>query len=519
MTGPLHTVHVRINDAASGEPTPARVRFHGPSKEQYYAPFGRLQQPAPSDHSGGNLQLRGEQYAYIDGSCEVALPAHPVNVRITKGLEYRPIEREVTLGAGKLTLRLALERWIDLRQDGWYSGDTSVYLLSPHAALLEGGAEDVAVVNLLAAEWPPAGEARSAGAALHVPNILAFSGQRPILETPGHIVVVNTANNGAILGALDLLNAHRVVYPLSTGCRPDGIHSWTLADWCDQCHRKSGLVLWSGFGRRFSGDPDSPNDGYGGEVLADLILGKIDAVEMDWLDWQQHMQRDEWYRLLNCGFRVPLAGGSAKSTNVEALGGLRTYARLAPGQVFDYKTWIEAVRAGRTFVTNGPLLSFTLNGQDPGSELLLPAEARTVRVRAEARGIVPFERLELILNGEAVAAVEASGDPCTALLEGDFEVPSSGWLAARCWGTGPAFAAWHPERQHAAAHTSPIHVQREGKPIPPDLISLALLIERLDRMLSWVEKEARFVSDKPRRDLTETLQAARAELVRRAAPA
>ena len=56
-------------------------------------------------------------------------------------------------------------------------------------------------------------------------------------------------------------------------------------------------------------------------------------------------------------FRVP-AGRRQRETesNRVLLGSPRTYARLQAGQEFTYKAWIEAVRAGRTFVTNGPLL-------------------------------------------------------------------------------------------------------------------------------------------------------------------
>ena len=253
--------------------------------------------------------------------------------------------------------------------------------------------------------------------------------------------------------------------------------------------------------------PDDTNEGFGGESLADLILGKIDAVEMARRDWQARSQCSEWYRILNCGSRVPLTAGSWKANIHTALGDLRTYARLVPGEEFTYKNWIEAVRAGRTFVTNGPLLTFTVNDLDPGAVIDLPADApRKVRIRAEARSIVPFERLELVVNGDAVACTEASGDPASALLEGDFEVPGTCWMAARCSG---------PAREHGSAHTSPIYIQVQGQPFPVDIISLALLVERLDKMLAWVENEARFDGERTKRHLTEVLQNARAELVRR----
>src|SRR5262249_10512673 len=157
--------------------------------------------------------------------------------------------------------RLEIERLHDSRIDGWHSGDIHTEYLSPHAALLEGMAEDLAVVNLQARATTvrPIDDLPY----VSIPNIFAFSGQRPCLERPGHMVVVNTLNWHEKLGQLLLLNCHRVVYPLYFGTRAD---DWTLADWCDQCHRKGGLVI-----------------SQGNSAFAELILGKVDAYEPEGL--------------------------------------------------------------------------------------------------------------------------------------------------------------------------------------------------------------------------------------------
>ncbi len=81
-------------------------------------------------------------------------PACRCGCRPTKGPEYTPLDETVTLGAGQMALRFAIERWTDSRADGWVSVDTRCHFLSPHAALLEAAAEDVDVVNLLAAPFP-----------------------------------------------------------------------------------------------------------------------------------------------------------------------------------------------------------------------------------------------------------------------------------------------------------------------------------------------------------------------------
>jgi hypothetical protein len=177
-------------------------------------------------------------WAYVDGSCEVVLPPGPVTAAVSGGYDYLPLTEQVTLGVGQLALRLALQRRPQARPDGWLSADSRCHALTPHAALLEAAAEGLHFVNLLAQETVPIGDQPSA-----MPNLLAFSGQRPALERPGHAVVVNTLNAHPILGTLALLDCHRPVFPLRFG-RPDHEDDWSLIDWCDQCHRKRGLVVW-----------------------------------------------------------------------------------------------------------------------------------------------------------------------------------------------------------------------------------------------------------------------------------
>ncbi len=488
------TVHVRVNDAATGRPTPVRIRLVD-SSGVCHMPFGRLAAFAtgPGEDVGGQVRLGDDSFAYIDGTCEVHLPPGPVRVEIHKGPEYVPLQREVVLGPGKISLRLAVERWIDPRAQDWYAGDGRAHEMSPHAAQLEGAAEGLDVVNLLARERPPHGERPAA-----LVNLLAFSGTKPALEG-APCVVVNTCNTHPILGTVALLNCHRIVHPLRFGA-PDGLDDWSVCDWCDQCHRKKGLVVWPDEPRL---TPEHPQ----GETLVALLLGKVDAFEVCRLEDSQLPPLADWYRLLASGQRLPLVGSSGKDRNTMALGAVRTYARLEAGQEWSYGAWIEAVRAGRTFVTAGPLLWLTVDGHDPGSVLSLTDEGATVRMRAEARSAAAFDRLELLHDGEVIAARQADGDRRTALIEAEVPATASGWLAARCLG--------NDSRSSIHAHTSPVYLQVEGRPVRPNAGTIAPLLAVLDAMLAWVAQEARCASEHQRGHLTEVFQSARQELLRR----
>ncbi|MBN9522829.1 CehA/McbA family metallohydrolase [bacterium] len=416
------TVHLRVNDAATGRPTPVRLRVSGPDGTNY-APLGRFTDfPAGvNEDVGGGLRLGREAWFTIDGGCEILLPAGvPLRVQATKGPEYHPLDATVTLGAGQLALRFAVERWHDRRADGWVSGDGRCHFLPPHAALLDAAAEDVDVVNLLAAVQPY--PSIDGTAYRTVPHLAAFSGQGAALEATGRLVAVNTLNAHPALGTVALLHSHRPVFPLTFG--GEDADDWGVCDWCDQCHRKGGLVVWAEAFQRHAGL-------VGGEALVAALLGKVDAIEVTGgtrsavLPWV--------YRLWTSGFPIPLVGASGKDSNRVPLGAVRTYAKPDPTEPNRYKGWVEAVRAGGSFVSAGPLVGLSVEGG---------------RARVSARSLARTDALELLADGDVIARAGVTRDGATFVAELDVPVPSAGWLAARCVPTGSA----------GFAHTSPVRL-------------------------------------------------------------
>lgn len=501
MIAVMITVHLRVNDAATGRPTPVRLRVSGPDGTQY-APFGRLTEFAcgRNEDVGGHLRLGRDTFSYIDGACEIKLPTGvPLRVQAAKGPEYDPLDRAVTLGAGQMALRFEVNRWSNLADRGWFAGDTRAHFVSPHAALLEAAAEDVAAVNLLACVVSHL--ARDGNTYPAVPNMTAFSGQTPALEAGGRLVVVNTLNTHPALGRVGLLNCHRAVFPLTFG-EPDGPDDWSVVDWCHQSHRKKGLAVWADAFRPGAGLP-------GGEALVAAVLGEIDAVEFDALPRSQPFL-PWYYRLLNAGLPLPLAGGSGKDGNEIPIGAVRTYARLGDGEPFGYKAWVEAVRAGRTVVTNGPLLTLDVEGLDPGGTVERGEAGRPVRARAAAACVSPFERLELVADGLVVASAPAArGDRYAANLEFEYAPTESGWLAARCVGGQGSFL--NPA-QPAFAHTSPAYVCVAGHPLPRRPAAVTALAECIARTRQWVEEHGRYADKKWRRLLLTRCEDAIAQL-------
>jgi hypothetical protein len=494
------TVHLRVNDAATGKPTPDRLAITG-SDGAVYMPLGRSADfpSGRGEFVGGHLKHDRTRWAYIDGSCEVKLPAGvPLRVRVTKGPEYLPLDQTVTLGPGQMALRFAVMRWSDVRKDGWFPGDTRCHLIPPHAALLEAAAEDLDVVNVLAALRPlPSLDGTAYPLA---PDLLAFSGQTAVLEKDGRLVAVNTLNVHPALGKVGLLHTHRPVFPLAFG--GDETDDWSVCDWCDQGHRKGGLAVWV--------EPFCQGVGLvGGESLVALVLGKIDAVEAD-ADTRTQAFLPWLYRLWNAGFLVPLVGGSGKDSNKTLLGSLRTYARYTTGEPLTYKGWVESIRAGRTFATTGPLVRFEVN--DRGSGETVEANGQLLTIRASAVSLSPFERLDVVGNGEVIASVRASdGERWTAVVEVPFTPVESGWVAARCL----SVAAPRDSAAAFAAHTSPVAIRVNGEPPIRRLAAVRALTEAVRQTAEWVEQVGRFANPKAKQHLLDLC----GEALRRLGPA
>ena len=485
----MMTVHLRINDSATGQPTPVRLRITGPNGE-YFAPFGRLAEFATGKNEdvGGNLWLNRERWCSIDGACEIQLPSGvPLRIQALKGPEFTPLDEIVTLGPGQMALRFAITRWSNVREQGWHPGDTRVHFTTPHSAALDAAAEDVTIVNLLACEQ------RIPGLDGHTypthTNLTAFSGQQPALQTHSTLVAVNTLNIHPVLGRMALLHSHRAVYPLSFG-GADHSDNWSVSDWCDQCHRKNGLAVWV--------DPFEPESGIlGGEALVALINGKIDAIEYDGHTRKQPLI-PWWYRLLNVGFAVPLVAGSGKDRNTIALGSPRTYACVL-NEPLTYGNWINAIRVGRCFVTNGPMLTFHVDDVQPGGRIAVSNPEQSLKIRASAESLFRFDKLEVVVNGEIIATAPGAerAGRWHAALELDYTVVQTGWLASRCSGSCGLLAPSQP----LFAHTSPVYVTVANRPLTLRPLPMQLLRQAVESTRSWIDEHGRFTDEKAKTKL------------------
>jgi hypothetical protein len=227
------------------------------------------------------------------------------------------------------------------------------------------------------------------------------------------------------------------------------------------------------------------------EFQLDAALGELDTVDI-LTDTELHKEAlPFWYHMLNCGFRLPATGGTDRAAAHIPLGHQRVYVQMT-GK-FDYARWLEGIRRGNSFATNGPMVTLTVDGSGPGAELRFPA-ARRVRIRAEASSQLPFEKLEIVVNGKAIRQAAAGEKGRAAALDFETEVGASAWIAARALGSQhPEIMYYpHPEWSHpVAAHTSPVYV-RVGESRIAIAESACFLLERMHKLEQWATTDAYF---------------------------
>jgi hypothetical protein len=372
-------VAIRVLDKATGKPAPVKLHVHGESGE-YLAPADRHRLPNGSwfEDYAPEFQHQGRHNCvYIPGETVVDLPLGNVYIEVSKGFEIRPVRKTVQVEPSTRSIEIVIEKVLRWRERGWVSADTHVHFLSPSTAGLEGSAEGVNVVNLLASQW---GELMT--------NVGDFDGKTTYgsKEAGGDgewLVRVGTENRQHVFGHMSLLGYNgNIIAPMCAGGADEAAIgdpiNVLLMEWAERCHAQGGLVVL----------PHFPNPRC--ENAADLITGAIDGVEMtSWGNLYHGIDPyslSDYYRYLNCGYFVAAVGGTDKMSARTAVGTVRTYAKLPADKEFKYDAWKDAVRSGHTFATYGPLLEFTVEGRPAGSTIEMKAAGGTVDVSWELPG-------------------------------------------------------------------------------------------------------------------------------------
>lgn len=472
---PLVPLRVRILDE-QGRPATARVYLTGSDGLSY----------APPGSSARITAMSSEYFFHADDAFEIELPAGETTVEVSRGPEYRLTAKRITLQPGMpAEAVLNLQRWTHPTSKGWWSGDVHIHAnyTSPHHQVIEPrdvrlqvAAEDLNYANMMVAN--------SSGAFIH--DRQYFEARPHRFSTPENFIYWNEENRSSAFGHMCFLGLKRLVEPFYNGFRntpywDDFPANYTLAQ---QVFDQGGAVSYAHPGAGSSFEAASIK-----ELPVDLALGQQTAMDV-LSNNDEAVTTEMWYRLLNCGFRVAISAGTDAFTNVAdhyLAGGNRVYVQT--GERFDYTAWLDGFRKGRSFASNGPILTLTVNGKSPGDEIKADG-AMEVQVRAQVSSQVPLDSVDLIVNGKPVHTV-AGGEAVD--FTHTLKLGKSSWIALRA--LGPRHRLVLNDTQ-AYAHTSPVYVSFGGQPVRLRE-DLRFYREWVEKLIARTEKSGRFA--KPER--------------------
>ena len=249
-----------------------------------------------------------------------------------------------------------------------------------------------------------------------------------------------------------------------------------LADWADRCRAAGGLVVAAHFPLPYA------------EIAADIVACKIDANETQALaPGLDDPSVLEWYRFLDLGYRLPIVAGTDKMSAEVPVGAVRTYGHLLTDDALTFEAWAAAVRAGRTFVTSGPILELAVEGHEPGDVIRLRSAGR-LEVALRARATQPvITDLELVVNGRVVAATGSAVGSTELALHETVEITAGSWIAARSRSGNEIQSAFTTSM---AAHTSPVYVEVQDRPLVPSGSDVDVVEQIIAGARAWVAELA-----------------------------
>ncbi len=483
IVGAEELVHLegRVVDDASGLPLPCRLYI----KDQDGTWF--LAKSAATEGSAVPYQKkRGtsvEVHTTLSAHPFVAdLPPGSYTLMAERGKEYFPGEDTIALIGNSAQVTLKLRRWINMADRGWYSGDTHV-----HRGLDE-------LLNVLLAEdlnvafpllyWVTE--------AFLAPNKdQEDPGAKLIQVDPTHVIYprnteyeIFTINKKRhTLGAVFLLNHQNIFVE---GVPP-------VRKVAQETHQEGGLVELDKHAWPWSMIlvPIMEVDLY---ELANNHLWRTDFLFKNWGEpaaAYMGVERDQdgwtergwmeygfqnYYTLLNCGFRLRPTAGTASGVHPVPLGFGRVYVHLPGG--FEYKAWVQGLNEGRSFVTTGPMLFLEINGKKPGHVFQAgEGESFGLQITGEVISARPLQQIEVIVNGKVFHLLKPENETTRegarrSKLDWKLEILGPSWLAVRAFEERPG-------GRLSFAHSGPFYVEFKDQMLLPRKEEMEFLLRRI----------------------------------------
>ena len=430
---PMGQVHARVLDETTGLVTAARI-YAVASDGKHYPPadaYARI--------SGVRMTYRsGEHIFHSPGEFTLEAPAGKISIEAVKGFEYHPAREQIEIRAGEVAnITLRLRPLVSMRAKGWYSGSTHTHMNyggnlrnTPTNMLMMGRAENLDVVNALAAnkdnrimDW----------------EYFVQGGGAHTASTPDELFILGEEYRPPFWGHTFMIGLRdHLISPFLTGYTGTAIESLYPTN-TDMFRKAKAQGAVTGYVHPFGGGNGDPLKGSLGGAKAfpiDVALGTVDCQE-----WSTSSRGAliPWHHALNNDFPIAATGGEDSNTSLHhhtLLGSVRTYAYV--GSKLDARAWIDAIRQGHSFESNGPLLEFRINNQIPGEAIHLPPGGGEIELEAQVWSWLPLTRVVIYHEGQIWKEVPLDAGRMTGRVHTKVRVTESGWYSLTAEGEAKA---------------------------------------------------------------------------------
>lgn len=476
-------LRMELIDAETGKPIPGLVQVRDEAGELVELP-GLLDR-------GLGLPTNSpiHDWSVIVRPTEVLVPAGSLTVRGFAGLETAYATQQLELaGKERETVTLKLVRFAPVRAAGWQTANTHVHLKKTSRAesdryLIEAAQGDELDIVFVSYLERPSEDMHYSTNKYRREEIQALSNQHTAFdygEEHRHNFTAWEEGYGHIM----LLDIPELIYPVSigpgiTGKGTDGTPVRTAID---KAQAVGGKVIWC-------------HNHWGLEDVPNWIAGRLHANNI--FDGGIHGSYEHsFYRYLNAGLSVPFSTG----TDWFMYDFNRVYTRS--DQPLSPHDWLAALAAGKTYITNGPLLEFSVAGRQAGESVSLDKPGR-VRIVGRGQGRIDFAQLQLIQNGRVIRAAETkrADGHYTAELALEVDVAEPCWFALRTPApsheTSKQTTPLNEYGGEIFAHTSAVFVDLADKRIFHIAAAKELMAE-MERSRKFIAGRAKFANEQER---------------------
>jgi len=501
-------------------PVAARLYIEGPPGTFHFA---RSANPAGTavKYDVKRSETCREQHVTLSAHpFEVDLPPGEYTFTAERGHEYFAAQTKVNVPeTGDVPgVSLELNRWIDMAERGWYSGDTHLHRKLEDVPNIVA-AEDLHVALPLTywvrgayerpEEFPVSGNPEPK--LITIEELLPEANRSPLkrfiwpINTEYELFTVNKKSHTQ--GAVLVLN-HKTplkpgappVGPLSQAAREEGAlfdldkHTWNWTPMIVPVMKADLFELANNHIWR----TEFLNKSWTADVLPkdwEIETDPQGYTERGWIDWGFKT----YYAYLNCGFRMRPTGGTGSGYHPVPAGFGRVYVQC-PGE-FTYEKWIEGLNAGRSFVSTGPMLTVTFDGEPTGS-IHKSSGPREVHIEGElTTATSSHPEIELVINGEvqpytgntkiSLMRIGKKFGGMRVQFDGTINIHHSCWIAIRYFERrnlestpieSPHVPFDAPSRVRYA-HTAPVYIEIDG-PIKPRKREVNYFIQRMEQEIT-----------------------------------